>query len=415
MYKTFELDKKLIGPFKQIVTMRNMPLKGMLSDENLEIIVDGGILIEGEIIKEVASFNDLVKKHNDVSIDYLDDDLVAMPGFIDAHTHICFAGSRAKDFAARNSGKSYLEIAEEGGGIWDTVQKTRIADLEELLKLMILRLNLLAAIGVTTVEVKSGYGLSVENELKQLRTIKNANDKHQIDIISTCLAAHIVPKEFNNETEYLDVILNELVPTIQKEKLTKRFDVFIEKGAFSVSKAKDYIEKLQQKGFKITIHGDQFSRGGSQIAVEVGATSVDHLEVSGEKEIEKLSQSDTIPVVLPGASIGLGCNFAPARKLLDAGCSLVIASDWNPGSAPQGNLITQASILATFEKLSNAEVFAGITFRAAKALNLTDRGVLESGKLADIVAFPTNDFREILYHQGELKVNNVWKRGVKIK
>jgi len=177
--------------------------------------------------------------------------------------------------------------------------------------------------------------------------------------------------------------------------------------------SRNYLLALQKEGFDITVHGDQFSTGGSQVAIDVNARSVDHLEASGEVEIEALSKSEVIPVALPGASIGIGCAFTPARKLLDAGCSLAIASDWNPGSAPQGNLLTQASILSCFEKLSASEVFSGITFRAAQALNLIDRGRLTKGQLADIVAFPTTDFRDILYHQGELKASHVWKKGKK--
>ena len=164
-------------------------------------------------------------------------------------------------------------------------------------------------------------------------------------------------------------------------------------------------------GFDLVVHADQFTTGGSRIAVETGALSADHLEASTDIEIKQLAASDTVAVVLPGASLGLGIGFAPARKLLDAGASMAIASDWNPGSAPMGDLLTQAAILGAFEKLSTAETFAALTFRAAKALNLNDRGTIEPGKLADMQAFPCADYREILYHQGKLKPAKVWKRG----
>jgi imidazolonepropionase len=167
-------------------------------------------------------------------------------------------------------------------------------------------------------------------------------------------------------------------------------------------------------GFDITVHADQFSTSGSQVAVDFGAISADHLEASAKKEIELLAKSNVIATALPGASIGLGCDFTPARKLLDAGAALAIASDHNPGSAPMGNLLAQASILATFEKLSNAEVLAGLTFRAAAALNLKDRGILETGKLADFVVFPTKNYQEITYQQGQLKPSMVWKNGKKV-
>ncbi|MBT31411.1 MAG: hypothetical protein CMO01_17285 [Thalassobius sp.] len=276
------------------------------------------------------------------------------------------------------------------------------------------KLDTLLKRGITTVEVKSGYGLSLDDELKMLRAIKQAGEKHPSDVISTCLAAHIVPKDFQNEATYLQFILDELVPIIKSENLTSRFDIFIEQNAFSTEGAKFYLNQLKEQGFELTVHGDQFSTGGSKVAVDCGAVSVDHLEVSGEEEIERLAKSETIPVVLPGASMGLGMSFSPARKLLNAGCGLAIASDWNPGSAPQGNLLSQAALLGTYEKLSAAEVFAGITFRAAKALKLFDRGVLKAGNLADFIAFNCNDYREILYHQGELQAEKVWKKGCQI-
>ena len=408
---------KLIGPFTQIVTMQDLPLKGALKDEVLEIISQGGILIKDDLIKEVGSFEILKNKfNNNLTIEYIEAKTVAFPGFIDAHTHICFTGSRARDYAARNNGKSYLEIAEEGGGIWSTVKQVRAAEIQDLVNETLKRLDILLSNGITTVEVKSGYGLNVEEELKMLRAIKGSGEKHPADLIATCLAAHIVPKDWElGEEAYLQLLLDELIPKIQEENLCNRFDIFIEEGAFGIETSIKYLQQLKSKGFNITVHGDQFHPGGSQVAIDCEAVSVDHLEASTIDEIVALSKSEVIPVALPGASIGLGCAFTPARKLLDYGCSLAIASDWNPGSAPQGNLLAQAAILGAYEKLSAAEVFAGMTFRAAKALNLDDRGVLDAGKKADIISFPTNDFREVLYHQGELKVNHVWKNGKKIQ
>ena len=414
MHNESDSQLKLIGPFRQIVTMRDLPLKGALKDEALEVIYEGGILINGSQIAAVNSFEVLKKEFSNqlIAIDNIEEDLVALPGFIDVHTHACFAGSRAKDYAARNNGKSYLEIAQEGGGIWSTVRHVREADKYDLINATTKRLDKLLANGITTVEIKSGYGLNIEHELKMLRVINEIKQKHQIDIHATCLAAHIIPKDWEEgEEAYLQLIIDELVPKVKEENLCNRFDIFIEEGAFGVETAKRYLNKLKEQDFQLTVHGDQFHPGGSQVAIDCGAVSVDHLEASGEKEIIALSKSDVIPVALPGASIGLGCAFTPARKLLDQGCSLAIASDWNPGSAPQGNLLTQAAILGTFEKLSTAEVFAGITFRAAKVLGLNDRGSLDKNMIADIIAFPTKDYREILYHQGELKACNVWKKG----
>ena len=403
---------KLIGPFTQILPLSNLPKKGALKDEQLDIISNGGILVKDGKIIAVNTYSILETKYPNCEKEVIHENQVAIPGFIDAHTHICFAGTRSFDYAARNNGKTYLEIAKEGGGIWSTVSQTRKASQAELEALMLPRMNKQMQNGITTTEVKSGYGLDKEHELKMLRAIQAADKNHALDLISTCLAAHICPKDIDlDEKAYLDLILQEIEPEIKKENLTKRFDIFIEDSAFTPQLSKAYLQELKSRGYQITVHGDQFTAGGSQIAIDVDALSVDHLEASTQSEVEALGKSDVVAVALPGATIGLGCPFTPARALLDAGASLAIASDWNPGSAPQGNLLSQAAILGTFQKLSAAEIFSGITYRAAAALGLEDRGTLTEGKLADIVAFPTNDFREILYHQGELKPCKVWKKG----
>jgi imidazolonepropionase len=404
--------KKLIGPFTQILPLSGLPMKGPIADDALQIVPQGGVLTDDGLIIEVGDFEALRKSNPDAEIEEVSGDNVLIPGFVDCHTHLCFAGSRAKDYAMRIAGKSYMEIARSGGGIWDSVMQTRKASRDELVGLLLARTNQHSKSGVTTVEIKSGYGLKAEEEIKQLVAIKEASAKSKADLIPTCLAAHILPKDFNGPAEeYLEVILNKLLPRIKQENLANRVDIFIEDGAFNTANAACYLSVAKQMGFDITVHADQFSTGGSEVAVKVGAVSADHLEASREEEIKRLAASETVAVALPGASLGLGIGFAPARKLLNAGASLAIASDWNPGSAPMGDLLMQASILSAYEKLTTAETFAGVTFRAAKALNLYDRGILEKVKLADMQAYPCNDYREILYHQGKLKPAKVWKAG----
>jgi imidazolonepropionase len=312
----------------------------------------------------------------------------------------------------RNSGKTYLEIAKAGGGIWDTVTQTRKASKEELIKRTTKLANRHLKNGVTTIEVKSGYGLSVAEELKMLRAIKETNADVSTDLISTCLAAHMLPKDYNgNHEEYLAEISENLFPILKEEGLTNRIDAFVEESAFSAAQIAPYFQKAKEMDFDITVHADQFSTSGSQVAIDFEAISADHLEASTQKEVDLLVKSSVIATALPGASIGLGCDFTPARKILDAGGALAIASDHNPGSAPMGDLLTQAAILGTFEKLSNAEVLAGITFRAAAALNLKDRGQLAEGYNADFIGFHTNNYQEILYNQGNFKPCMVWKNG----
>jgi imidazolonepropionase len=407
----------LLGPIRQALTMAKLPLKGALQDGQMDIIQEAGILIKNDKIHQIGSYWDLYPEAQSIGAEMvtLKGDFVALPGLIDCHTHICFGGSRAQDYAMRNAGKSYLEIAKAGGGIWDTVTQTRKANLEKLAQLTLQRANRHLKDGITTIEVKSGYGLSLEEELKMLRAIKMANENTNADLIPTCLAAHIKPRDFEGtHRDYLKVIAEEVFPILKEEGLANRIDAFIEETAFTPEDIQSYFQKAKEMGFDITVHADQFHAGGSQVAVDFEAISADHLEASGEKEIAILAASDTIAVALPGASMGLGVAYTPGRKLLDAGASLAIASDWNPGSAPMGDLLMQASVLGTFEKLSNAEVLAGITFRAAAALGLNDRGQLESGLLADIVLFPTGDYREITYMQGRMKPLKVYKKGVEV-
>lgn len=408
--------KKLIGPFKQLLSLANLPIKGALKDADMEIIAHAGLLLEGDKIKAVGTFEELKAAiAQDTEIIELTDDFVVLPGYIDCHTHIAFGGNRANDFAMRNAGSSYLEIAEAGGGIWSTVKHTRALSEEELADLTSRRAEMLLKQGITTVEVKSGYGLNVEEELKTLRAVKKANQHSGADLISTCLAAHMCPKDFEGTPEeYLAGIAEQLFPILKEEELTTRIDAFVERSAFSAEQTKPYFEKAKDLGFDITIHADQFSTSGSALAVELAAVSADHLEASGDAEVLALAQSDVVAVALPAASLGIGCAFTPARKLLDAGASLAIATDWNPGSAPMGKLIESASILATMEKLSNAEVLSAITYRAAKALNLQDRGRLVEGLLADFVIYKTDNYQNVTYLQGALQPAQVWKSGNKV-
>ncbi len=403
----------LIGPFAQLLPLTRIAVRGPLQDHQLDVIKDGGILVaEGKVVA-VGRFHELYGAYAGagLEVEELREPTVGLPGFIDCHTHLCYAGSRARDYAARNGGQTYQEIAAAGGGIKETVRHTRAASYTELSQNLHERLNRHLRNGITTVEVKSGYGLSVEEELRLLRIIRQTGAAHAADVVATCLAAHVIPPEAASEAAWLATILNEIAPVVKAEKLARRFDIFVEEGAFTVAASRPFLEKLKHQGFQLTVHGDQFTTGGSQLAVDVGALSVDHLEASGSGEIEALALSDTVAVALPGATLGLGCGFAPARRLLDRGAALAIASDWNPGSAPMGDLLTQAAILGTFEKLSTLEVLAGLTFRAAAALGLHDRGRLTSGQQADLVGFPTEDYREILYQQGQLKPSQVWKNG----
>ena len=388
--------------------MVNLPERGAISDNSLEIIDDGGVVIEDGKIIEVGDFLSLSK--NDLDVREITYPCVLLPGFIDSHTHVCHYGNRSDEYAKRNSGISYQQILEEGGGIHNTMNSTSNSTDEQLTDDTLNRLKRHFQEGVLTCEVKSGYAPNLEDEVRMLRIINEIDSSNDIDLIPTCLAAHVTPKKYESSKKYLDSIVNDLLPIIKEENLSNRVDIFIEEKAFSITEASNFLEKIKNE-FYITAHANQFTSGGLKVGVDNGAVSVDHLEVITDQEIDYLSKSDTTGVVLPGCSLGLGIPFAPARKLLDNNCKVSIASDWNPGSAPMGDLLMQASLLGSTEKLSNAEVLAGITCRAANALSLEDRGSLENGKIADMIGFKTNDFRDILYNQGKLKPSFICKRG----
>jgi imidazolonepropionase len=402
----------LIGPFSEALTLRGLPLRGALKDEQLEVIEEAGVIVDrGQIIK-IGVWGDL--REMGLSEYFIDVPMVLTPGLIDAHTHLCYAGSRARDYADRLNGVSYREIATRGGGIKDTMRQTRCASEEELVDLNLVRLTQHLRRGVTTVEIKSGYGLSVSDELKQLRAIRALAERTPQRLVSTCLAAHVPPPEFDAPEEYLQEVLQALLPTVKREGLSDRVDAFIEPSAFSVERARPYLERAQEMGFSLTLHADQFERGGARLAASLGALSADHLEVSTENDLRALSHAGVTAIALPGASLGLGCGFTSARLALDLGCSLAIASDWNPGSAPMGDLLLQASVLGAHERLSAAEVWAAMTSRAAHALRRPNVGALKSGSVADMLAYPTGDYREILYAQGMLRPAHVWCRGTRV-
>ncbi len=415
--------KKLIGPFKQIVTMRNLPDTGKIADDKLEIIENGGILLVGDKIEAILSNGDFLDAMNhakfqgsNISFNKIREDAIAMPGLIDCHTHMCYAGSRASDYARRLAGETYLEIAKSGGGMMDTVRRTRMATKKQLLDALFSRGLSHLKRGVTTCEVKSGYGLTLESEIKMLEVINEANHSRALlpDLIPTCLAAHTLPPEFDSTHSYLKEMTEKLLPMVKSKNLANRVDIFIEESAFGTSEGLEYLELAKSLGFNLIVHADQFHIAGSEIAAKVNAISADHLEVSDEEHLKLLQEHNVIAVVLPGASFGLGVDFAPARQMLDLGMCVAIASDWNPGTAPMGDLLTQAILLGAYQKLTIAETLAGITVRAAKALSLDDRGMIDSGKIADFIAFRGDNYQEIIFNQGSLQPFLIYRKGKQI-
>ena len=381
--------EQIIGPFSQILTFEQTALKGPLQVPDMGILENAGVRVDSGVIVEVGPFEGLVKNNASPQVMEISGSHVLMPGLVDCHTHMVWAGSRAADFERRNSGLSYQEILASGGGILDTVKWVGQATKEDLKEQLHQRILRHQSDGVTTQEIKSGYGLDTENELKMLEVIHEVDREVKVDLIPTFLGAHVCPKDYER-SDFLDYLLAEVAP---------------------VQIVQPYLMALKNLGFNLTLHADQFSSGGAALAIQMGAKSADHLEVTTSEDIALFGTSNTVAVVLPGASLGLGMSFAPTRALLDAGACLAIASDWNPGSAPNGDLLAQCGILAAHQKLTAAETFSGITFRAAQALGFTDRGRLAPQHLFDAIAFPTHDYREILYQQGTLKPDMLWKKG----
>jgi imidazolonepropionase len=413
--KSSRFIMKIIGPFEQLLSMENMPLRGPIKDEECVVLENAGVLTEHGRVVRVGAFDRLLRDYPTARVEWIEEAAVAVPGLVDAHTHLCFAGSRAMDYCMRMAGKSYQEIAKAGGGILSSVRFTRAASGQELAEGISRRLHFLNTIGVTTCEIKSGYALDKEGELKMLRAIKAVQRRTAAHVVPTFLGAHTCPPEFQDKKAYLQFLIEEVLPVVKEEGLSGRVDIFVEDIAFSVEEARFYLQQAAAKGFHITVHADQFTPGGARLAVELKAQSADHLEASAQEDIAALAASETVAVVLPGASLGLGIPFAPTRRLLDAGCIVAVASDWNPGSAPMGDLLVQTALLGIYEKLSSAELWAAITYRAAHALGLGQEvGRLQAGFWCDLAVFPTNDHREIWYAQGRMKPWGVWARGERL-
>jgi len=346
---------------------------------------------------------------------------VVCPAFVECHTHIVFAGDRINEFELRIKGASYLEIMEAGGGIVSTMRQTREASLAELVKQSRRRLDQLLDLGVTTCEVKTGYGLDTETELKMLEAIFELDKSHEIDLLPTFLAAHAVPPEFKeNSDEYVNLICEEMLPLVNSKFQISDFksqifvDVFCEKNAFNLEQSRRVLETAKSLGFRLKAHVDEFTNlGGAQMAIELGAVSIDHLDAISDAEIQLLANSKTIGVVTPTVNFNFGSTkFANARKMIDAGCAIALSTDFNPGSAPCPSLPNAMAIACRYQKLLPSEVLNAATINAAFAVGLGDKiGSIEVGKQADILILDAKDYRQLAYEFGGNCIQKVIKKG----
>jgi imidazolonepropionase len=368
----------------------------------IDVLTDHSIITEDGRIKDIVTNSHADKILFDSQIDL--SGKIILPGLIECHTHTVFAGSRANEFKQKLTGKSYEEIANSGGGIISTVNAVRNTSEDELFELIKPRIKYYISQGITTLEIKSGYGLDFENEIKILSIIKKLNGFFPIDIIPTFLGAHTIPPEFKQNREgYLKLITDELLPYISANKLAVFCDAFCESTAFTAVEVDLIFDKSKALGLIPKLHTEQFNNiGGLDIALKHHAASVDHLEVIFNSDVTKFSGIETVAVLLPGVSFFLDYTYAPARKLIDNDAIVALATDYNPGSSQIANLNLIMSIAAIKMKMTFEEIISAVTINSAKALNLSsDRGSIEVGKKADFSIFDSEDYSEIIYNVGK--------------
>ena len=376
-------------------------------------IDDAYLFVKDGKINDFGKMQELKKINTDQVIDAKD--RMVLPSWCDSHTHIVFAGNRSKEFIDRIKGLSYEEIAARGGGILNSAKLLQNTSKEDLYNQSKMRINSVIRQGTGAIEIKSGYGLSFESELKMLQVIKQIKNNSKMQVKSTFLGAHAYPNEFKeNKDGYVDLVLNKMLPAFKKENLIDFIDVFCEKGYFSPEDTERIIKEGLKYNIRSKIHVNQFNvLGGIKIAVENNALSVDHLEVLQDDDIKILSKGSTIPVVLPTCSYFLGIDYAPARKLIDAGLPLAIASDFNPGSSPSGNMNFVISTACTKMKLTTEEAINAATINGAYAMGLEDKvGSISKDKIANlIITNKINSIDEVPYNFGGNQIHKVILEG----
>ena len=385
---------------------------------NLGIIQDGALLVRDGLIGAIGPRAKIERLPNAKTAQKLDvGGRIVLPGFVDSHTHLVHAASRAEEYELKIQGASYEEIARKGGGILNSVKRLRAATYEALEKRALAALKQFAAHGTTTLEAKSGYGLNVEAELKILFLHQELRRKQPLDIVSTFLGAHVVPEEFRarSEERYFSVVLEPLLREVGQSKLAEFCDVFCDRGAFTLEQARQILEEGKRHTLTPRIHAEQLTRtGAAQLGVHLGAASCDHLEQINASDIRALAKSKTVATLLPGCDFHVGLKqYAPARKLIDSGAIVALATDYNPGTSPTVSMPMILSLACSQLRMTPAEAIAAATINGAYALHRDKQvGSLEVGKFADLAVFDVADYREIPYYFG---VNTCWlalKRGV---
>lgn len=402
----------LIKNIGQLLTVpsKNGPISNP-NRESLGIIENAYISIKNGEIKDIGEGESNIQAKNIIDAE----GCIALPGFIDSHTHLIFAGKREKEFSMRVNGKDYMEIMKEGGGIRSTVNSTRLASEDELFNESLKRLNIALSWGTTTCEVKSGYGLSTKDEIKMLEVANMLQKNHEIDVIATFLGAHDIPEEYNGDRKsYIDLVINEMIPEVSERKSARFCDVFCEEGVFNKEESEKVLKEGLKYGLKAKIHVDEFVNiGGCELAESVRAISCDHLLFTKEEGLISMKKAGSIAVLLPGTSLYLmNKKIPPVDKIREQNVPIAIASDFNPGSSPIIAMSVIMSLSCLLYRLTPEEALIGATINAAWALKEErSRGSLESGKLADIVIMDLRNYEEIPYWFAQNRINYVIKRG----
>jgi imidazolonepropionase len=410
MSQQFDIIIENIG---QLLTMDHQegPLKGEKMKE-LPLIENAAVGIKNGLVEWVGKHEEAMSFSAGERVDAKGK--LVSPGLVDPHTHLVFGGSREHEMALKQQGVPYLEILKQGGGILSTVKSTRETSEEDLYQKAKFHLDRILSYGVTTVEAKSGYGLDRETELKQLRVAKKLNENHVADVVSTFLGAHAIPPEFKGRSdEFLQEMLG-MLDQIEKEELAEFVDIFCETGVFTVEQSRQFLLKAKEKGFDVKIHADEIDPlGGTEMAAEIGAVSGEHLVGASDEGIKKLSQSNTVAVLLPGTCFYLAKGkYAKARQMLEEGVAVALSTDFNPGSSPTENIQLIMNLAALQLKMTPEEIWNSITVNSAYAINRGDvAGKIAIGRKADLVLWDAPNYHYLPYHYGVNHVNTVWKAG----
>jgi imidazolonepropionase len=395
----------------QLVTLSGptRPRSGLELRE-LGVVPRGAVFVRDGVIERTGTEDEIKTLIENDSVVIDAGGRVVMPGFVDAHTHPVFAGTRVDEFEERALGATYQEIAARGGGIQSTVNKTRAATLNELVTSGKRYADWFLRGGTTTVEAKSGYGLSLEDELKILKAIKVLDEQTPLRYVPTFLGAHSIPPEYRDRREqYVSLLIDEMLPRVAREKLAEYCDVFCEERVFTNDESWKILSAARCQGLGLRMHADQLTlSGGAKLAAELGTVTADHLEHTDEEGIAALKAANVQPILLPGSVYALGSSRYPvARQMIDAGLAVILATDFNPGSSPTPSMLMVLSLAATHLKMTPAEAITASTINAAYSLNRGAQiGSLQPGKVADIVIHDTNDYRELAYFFG---INHAWK------